>query len=345
MPAKSTLRQLLERMNRPLLVSIAEWYDLESGGTAKELTSRICVFLARDISRLICSTGPWYADHWNDFVEKRLGGERRKSYESIVEEIELRLTGEEEEEEEIAAKSAAGPYEHPRRKLKANPRMVIPMIPLAKMSASTIGQLLPHVPEYGPTDFRSLVENTIGAIHQVPHIFHEQTQIKYQLKQVEAYFGRSSSGVSDIAQNIYSCWVRGREERGHNYGMVFAKTSIKASLKYERHGILLIEALRQEDGLCISNKTLTARGGVGSIEPGFLYMTFRLLRKTPEPARELTFEEIRDCVRKMKTELSDLAVEMKIPEKDVRDAFQHGLEQANNVENRGRYKVINYEDS
>lgn len=342
MPAKSTLRQLLDRMKKPLLVSIAEWYDLDNGGTAKELANRICVNLERDISKLVCATGPWYADHWNDFVEEALGGERRKSYESIVEEIVLRLKGEDEEEDSEES-SAPEQYVEPRRKLKSNPRMIIPMIPLAKMSASTIGQLLAHVPEYGPADFRSLVENTIGAIHQVPHIFHEQTSIKYQLKQVEAYFGRSSSGVSDVAQNLYSCWVRGREERGHEYGMVFAKTSIKASLKYERHGILLIEALRQEDGLCISNKTLTARGGVGSIEPGFLYMTFRLLRKTPEPARELTFEEIRDCVRKMKAELSSLAVEMKVPENDIRDAFQHGLVQANNVENRGRFKVINYD--
>ncbi len=343
MPTKSTLRQLLDRMKKPLLVSIAEWYGLEDEGTARELASKICAFLGRDISRLVSSSGPWYANHWNDFVEEALGGERRKSYESIVEEIKLQLTEESEDDEPEAGQPSTGQYGQSQRKLKSNPRIVIPMIPLAKMSASTIGQLLPHVPEYGSSDFRSLVENTIGAIHQVPHIFHEQTRIKYQLKQVEAYFGRSSAGGKDVAQNLYSCWVRGREERGHEYGMVFAKTSISASLKYERHGIHLIEALRQEDGLCISNKTLTAKGGVGKTEPGFLYLTFRLLRKTPEPARELTFEEIRDCVKRMRTELSALAVELKVPDKEISAAFEHGLVQANNVANHGRYKVINYD--
>lgn len=224
-------------------------------------------------------------------------------------------------------------------KFRGNSRTLIPMIPLNGMTPDMIADALQAVPMYGPTDFRALVENTIGAIHQVPRIFHQETGIPYQPKQIEAYFGRSSGGSNHVAWNLYQCWMRGVRERSHSYGMVFAQTSIKASLKYEKHGILLIEALKKEDGLCISNRTLTAKGGVGSNEPGFLYMTFRLLRKESEPARELTYEQIRDCVRSEKEKLARLAEDTKSPVRELQAAFRTGLERANTMNHFGGYQV------
>ena len=224
-------------------------------------------------------------------------------------------------------------------KLRGNSRMLISMIPLREMTPDMIADELHTVPKYGPIDFTALVENTIGAIHQIPNIFYQETRIPYQPKQIEAYFGRSSGGSSHPAGNLYQCWLRGVRERSHTYRMVFAQTPIKASLKYERHGIHLIEALREIDGLCISNRTLTAKGGVGSNEPGFLYMTFRLLKEESEPALELTYEQIRDCVRRKKDELASLAEDTESPIRELQVAFKAGLERANTLSYRGDCKV------
>ena len=223
--------------------------------------------------------------------------------------------------------------------LRRNPQMIIPMIPFTGMTVDMIADVLQTVPRYGPTSFRSLVENTIGAIHQIPRIVYRETGIQYQPKQIEAYFGRSSSGNSHVAFNLYQCWMRGAHERSHTYGMVFAQTTINASLKYERHGILLINALKEEDGLCISNRTLTAKGGVGNNEPGFLYLTFRLLTKESEPARELTYDQIRDCVRREKEKLASLANSADSPFSTLQLAFKAGLEKANDINYLGSCNV------
>lgn len=97
--------------------------------------------------------------------------------------------------------------------LRGNSRTLIPIIPLKTMTPDTIADALQAVPKYGPTEFRSLVENTIGAVHQVPRIFYQQTRIEYQPKQIEAYFGRSSGGTDHVAWNLYYCWLRGVRER------------------------------------------------------------------------------------------------------------------------------------
>ena len=224
-------------------------------------------------------------------------------------------------------------------KLRGNSRTLISMVPLNEMTPDMIADVLQAVPKYGPTDFRSLVENTIGAIHQIPRIFYRETGVPYQPKQIEAYFGRSSGGSNHVAWNLYQCWMRGVRERSHTYGMVFAQTPIKASLRYEKHGILLIEALKEEDGLCISNRTLTAKGGVGSNEPGFLYLTFRLLRQEFEPAHELTYEQIRDCVRREKDRLTRVAEDTESPVRELQVAFKAGLEKANTLNHLGNCKV------
>ena len=222
--------------------------------------------------------------------------------------------------------------------------MLIPMIPLRVMTPDMIADALHSVPIYGPTDFRALVENTIGAIHQIPYILYQKTNIKYQPKQIEAYFGRSSSGSTHVATNLYQCWSRGVHDRVHTYGMVFAQTPIEDSLKYERHGIHLIKALKAVHGLCISNRTLTAKGGVGNNEPGFLYMTFRLLKEESEPAVELTYAQILDCVRRRKDELASLAEETESPIRESQAAFKAGLERANTLSFRGDCKVKRIDD-
>ena len=229
-------------------------------------------------------------------------------------------------------------------KLRGNSRMLIPMIPLREMTPDMIADELYTVPKYGPTDFRALIENSIGAIHQIPYIFYNETKIKFQPKQIEAYFGRSSGGSTHVATNLYQCWSRGVRDRKHTYGMVFAQTSIEDSLKYERHGIHLIQALKEVHGLCISNKTLTPKGGVGNIEPGFLYMTFRLLKEESEPAVELTYEQILDCVRLRKDELASLAEDTESPIRESQVAFKAGLERANTLNFVGNHKVKRIDD-
>ena len=98
-------------------------------------------------------------------------------------------------------------------KLRGNSRAIIPMVPFSGMTPGMIADVLQAVPRYGPTDFRALIENTIGAIHQVPKIFYQETGIPYQPKQMEAYFGRSSGCSNHVAWNLYQCWMRGARER------------------------------------------------------------------------------------------------------------------------------------
>lgn len=228
------------------------------------------------------------------------------------------------------------------KQLPSNPDTVIPIFPLAAATLPDIDEAIEEAPVYGEFDFRELVCNTIGALHQIPRLFHKKTGIRYQLKQVEAYFGRSSCGASAVATNLSQRLRAGREQREHEYGMIFAKTSIRASLRYERHGIRLLQALQDMDGLCISNNSFAAVGRVGAVEPGFLYMTFRMLEDEPEAARELTKEEIKELVREYRREIgarsreNDAAVE----------GFEVGLETANNVNFRGEHKakVIKYDE-
>ncbi len=226
-----------------------------------------------------------------------------------------------------------------RNQLPSNPKSVLPILPLAEITLSDIAAAIKDAPTYGAFDFRDLVSNTIGAIHQIPLLFHRTTGVEYQLKQVEAYFGRSS-GSQMMGFNL-SQRLRAATARGHDWGMIFAQTSVKASLKYERHGIRLLDVLREMDGLCISNNSFHAVGRTGLTEPGFLYMTFRILDDEPDPARELTKDEIKKLVRDYRAEI------LREPSKASDDAlagFEAGLTTANDVNARGTYrpKLINY---
>lgn len=221
------------------------------------------------------------------------------------------------------------------KQLPSNPDSIVSIFPLATVTLPDIDEAIHEAPQYGEVEFRALVRNTIGAIHQIPRLFYRRTGTKYQLKQIEAYFGRSSCGSSAIASNLAQRLRAGREQREHEYGMIFAKTSIQASLRYERHGIRLLEALRDMDGLCISNNSFAAVGRVGSVEPGFLYMTFRMLDEEPEAAHELTKEEIKELVREYRNEIGAKSKD----DAAAVDGFEVGLKAANDVDFHGERKA------
>lgn len=200
--------------------------------------------------------------------------------------------------------------------------------------------MLPHAPEYGATEYTRLVENTIGAIHQIPRLYRKLTGRRVELKQIEAYFGRSSGGVGNLKQR----WIAA-QKRGHTYGLVFARCSVVSSLSYERHGILLLDVLRKYDGLCISNNSMKAVGRVGSSEPGLLYMTFRILDQLDEsPARELSRSQIEEIVRKTGGELR--ALSRSTAEMDaMSSAISVGLDLANDTKVLGRHKLAHFSES
>jgi hypothetical protein len=201
------------------------------------------------------------------------------------------------------------------------------MIRLEDATPAAIAKLIDYAPQYGPTSFKKLVQDAVGAIHQVPRAFAVRNQAPLDLKDIVAYFGRSSGSEYGIASNVYSAFQRGLG-RGDTHGMVFAQTSIKASLKYERWGISLINYLKENDGLCISNKTLTARGGVGAVEPGFLYITFRFMRGK-EYANMLTQAEINEGIRQIVEEMEALNVKS---QNELHEGISAGLIKANDVQ-------------
>jgi hypothetical protein len=210
--------------------------------------------------------------------------------------------------------------------LRANSRMVIPMIALEDATPATMTALLEQVPAYEPREFRRLVENTVGAVHQLPLIFYRAGRRRIDLKDIEAYFGRSSAGSETPGQNIYGRF-RAHRERGHKYGLVFARTTIKDTLCYERWGITLINYLKKVGGLCIANSSRTCVGGVGSTEPGLLYLTFRTMSDETEHAETLTLKEIERGVEEI---MSEIAPELsKRPKSVWAGATQHALSMAN----------------
>jgi hypothetical protein len=224
-------------------------------------------------------------------------------------------------------------------KLPANMDSILPFMEIEHATAKRILPLLPHAPEYGSTEYVRLVENTIGAIHQIPRLYRKLTGRKIELKQIEAYFGRSSGGVTNLRRR----WAAAKQ-RNHTYGLVFARCSVASSLGYERHGILLLDVLRKHNGLCISNNSMKAVGKVGAAEPGLLYMTFRILDELPElPARELSRADIESIVRKNEHKFSQLAND-KQEAANMSHAFSVGLDKANDTSASGALKLAQLPD-
>lgn len=186
--------------------------------------------------------------------------------------------------------------------LKRNDDIVLPLMALNEATPTTVSGMVQHVPEYAPRDWRRLVENTVGAIHQIPRILKKSNMPDLDLKDIEEYFGRSSAGAEILGHNLYGRFRSGLV-REYELGMVFAKTTILASRNFERFGISLIDQLKKMNGLCISNRTFASSGSVGVTESGFLYMTFRLKRGR-EHAQQLSQKEINYGVQEV---LKDLA--------------------------------------
>lgn len=221
------------------------------------------------------------------------------------------------------------------KKLKGNPNIIIPCIDLYESSPSVISELVEYTPKYTGKEFKRLVENTIGAIHQIPMKFQDDSIKKVDLKNIVAYFGRSSAGSKNKGQNLANRFKHAYYERGDSFGLVFAQTTINNSLKYERWGIHLINYLKKVDGLCISNKSLCAGGGIGSNEPGFLYMTFHLKKNKEKLALTLSDQEIKQGVKEIHEEMKG----QKIPKSVIETATKSALEKANDTRHIGKNRI------
>jgi len=185
--------------------------------------------------------------------------------------------------------------------LRRNRGSILEFFPLKNLSGSRLAAHIDNAPRYSLGDYRILVENAIGAIHALPDVLNRSKACRHsgiRLKHLEIYFGRSSGGRQSVAQNLSGRFRTHREQKRHEYGMVFGTTeTVKRSLYFEKFGTILLDSLKQEDGLCISNKTNMASGGKGNAPPGILYMTFRLHRLAEEPGIELNDEQIAALVR------------------------------------------------
>lgn len=220
-------------------------------------------------------------------------------------------------------------------RLPSSPNSLIPLVVLAEATPASVSKVLEHVPKYSPGEVRRLVKNTVGAIHQIPRILKKRSLPELDLKDIEAYFGRSSGSADIPGTNLYGRFRAGLE-RGDTHGMVFAHTTIRASLRFERFGITLINHLKKVDGLCISNKTLASHGRVGSTEPGFLYLTFKVT-EGDEHARKLTQREIDAGVASI---LRELEAEPVVMTKSIQEsAARTALELANDVEFTGEHHI------
>lgn len=68
-------------------------------------------------------------------------------------------------------------------------------------------------------------------------------------------------------------------------------------------------------------------------------MTFRLLRAESEPAKELTYEQILDCMRREKDRLEGPAENTESSVRALQVAFKTGLKRANTLSYQGDCKV------
>jgi hypothetical protein len=227
------------------------------------------------------------------------------------------------------------------KRLPSNEKFIIPMINLDEVSSSALTAMIENAPQYNGRQFKNLIKNTIGAIHQIPHIFEKvNTTDKIDLKNIEAYFGRSSVSADEPGKNIASRFKSHRDnaERKHKFGMIIAKTSIENTLLMERFGINIIETLKKKNGLCIANRTGYSKGGIGENEPGLLYMTFKITTKDDKPANVLTNVQIRAAVNAV---MKDLGLDIN-DDKPVATAAKLAFDAANEVRFIGEQNINLY---
>lgn len=212
--------------------------------------------------------------------------------------------------------------------IKPNLNNIIPAIVIDdKLNPAMISELIKHVPKYEPNEYRRLVDDAVGAIHQIPRIFKSAKGPQYDLKNIVAYFGRSSAGSQETGLNLYNRFKAHKDTKNDNYGLVFAATTIDASLKFEKWGIHLIEILKKKKGLCISNKCSHAGGGKGKTEPAYLYMTFHY-EKAALPAPILSQQQIDNAVTEIMGKYEKEPNNIKTI---IHEGSQSGLMLANNV--------------
>ncbi|MBV5308551.1 hypothetical protein [Chromatium okenii] len=234
--------------------------------------------------------------------------------------------------EELAPSKWPQKKSQPNKSLPKNKNFELPIFSLENLTRDELKTFADQAPQYKSAQFKKLVSNTIGAIHQIPRLFHSIDGFEYQLKHIEAYFGRSSGAASNHqCDNLYQRVCRaGFDERHHEYGMIFARTTLKDCALYEHHGIRLFEILRKTDGLCISNRSISAFGRRGTVEPGFLYITFRIIEEQEEAAQILTDRTIKELIeedRKKRESSAEI------------ESIKAGLECANDVNHHGDYEI------
>jgi transcriptional regulator with XRE-family HTH domain len=178
-------------------------------------------------------------------------------------------------------------------------RRPIQLFRLKDATPRAIEDWIKQSPQYENGQYRALVKSTTGAIHRIPSIFFRGGGGKFDLKNIQGYFGRSSAGASGLADNLCQRFRLGYSERNDSWGMILAVTSIKASLQYEQFGISILKYLVKKRGLCISNKTEYPKGNVGTTEPGFLYFTFKINDASEMDAEVFSPKQTDDAVKKI----------------------------------------------
>lgn len=227
------------------------------------------------------------------------------------------------------------------KKLPSNEKFIIPMINLDEVSSSALSTMIDNAPQYNRRQFKDLIKNTIGAIHQIPNIFSKaNSNKKIDLKNIEAYFGRSSAAADEPGKNIANRFRAHRDhiDRKHIFGMIIAKTTIENTLLMEKFGISIIETLKKKDGLCIANKTSYSKGGIGETEPGLLYLTFKIKGLDDNPANILTNAQIKSAV---KIVMKELGLDIKEDEV-VASAAKLAFEASNEIFYQGEQVVKMY---
>ena len=212
----------------------------------------------------------------------------------------------------------------------------IPLFRLEDATPRAIEDWIDQSPKYEISEIRDLLRNAQGVIHQIPRLFFCEGEGKFNLKHIRGYFGRSSAGARGFADNLYQRFQCGIKDRKDSHGIILALTSIKATAHLERFGIAYFEQLKANNGLCISNKTLYAKGNVGTTEPGFLYMTFQIIPQEEDYAK---MTDPREIARAIPNLLKVPGVSQLGSRVELKDTITDGFRQANVVSDTGDHEL------
>jgi hypothetical protein len=215
-------------------------------------------------------------------------------------------------------------------------RCQIPLFSLEHATPGAIEDWIDQSPRYEMSEVRDLLLDTQGVIHQIPKIFRCEGGGNFNLKNIRGYFGRSSAGARGLADNIYQRLRYGYTDRNDSYGIILAVTSLNATGRFERLGIAYLERLKKMHGLCIANATIYPKGNVGTTEPGFLYMTFKILPQIEQYAEKKTQREIHDEIDQMMKEPGVNQLGSRV---EVKACFSDALRQANEPRYTGHNKL------